>query len=264
MKTRNLLLTAIIILSGMLIFTSCNKDDEPVVGDLPASETEAAEMVASSLANGTSGTASDIETAAALANEAVGYESNLKYAITNDKSLSCGESADTTIVTVETGVITYNNTKTYNYTLECDELGNPLKLDVGFSYNGEFDAPRLASTHSVSGNFEITQIEYTSDMYLINGTWQRSGGFESKIGNKANRQVTIQFELIDIAVEKEPKEIDNGTIHFTIVGSSDHSSFSYEGTITFTGNREAIIEISGNRYVTNLETGDVEEEGAQR
>ena len=260
MKIRNLLLVGIITLSGMLIFTSCNKDDEPVADDLSATETEAAEMVASSLADGTSGTASDIETAAALANEAVGYESNLKSATTNGKSLSCGESADTTMVTAGTGVITYNNTKTYNYMLECDTLGNPVMLDMSFTYDGEFDAPRLASTHSVSGNFEITQIEYTSDMYLINGTWQRSGGFESKIRNQASRQATIQFELVNVAVEKEPKEIDNGTIHFSISGSSGRGSFSYEGTITFTGNREATIEISGTRYVTNLETGEVEEQ----
>jgi len=204
-------------------------------------------MVAYSLSEGTSGTTSDIETAAALANEAV-------------DSLNCGESADTTIVTTGTSVITYQNTKTYHYALECDESGNPVMLDVSFSYDGEFDAPRLTSTHSVSGNFEITQIEYTSDMYLINGTWQRSGGFESKIRNQASRQATIQFELVNVAVEKEPKEIDNGTMHFSISGSSELGSFSYEGTITFTGNGEAIIEISGTRYVTNLETGEVEEQ----
>jgi hypothetical protein len=259
MKTKNLLLTGIIILLGIFIFTSCNKDDESIA-DEPATEVETAEMVASALASGTSGTASDIETAAALANVAVGYKSTLKSSTTNDKSLSCGESADTTMVTAATGVITYNNTKTYQYTLECDELENPVMLDVNFSYDGTFDAPRLTSSHSGSGDFEITQIEYTSDMYLVNGTWQRSGGFESKIGNLANRQATIQFELVDVAVEKEPKEIDNGTIHFSISGSSELGSFSYEGTITFTGNGEAIIEISGTRYVTNLETGEVEEE----
>jgi hypothetical protein len=247
MKTGNLLLAGIITLSGMLIFTSCNKDEELAAEDVPATEVETAEMVASALASGTSGTASDIETAAALANVAV-------------DSLSCGESADTTMVTTGTSVITYHNTKTYQYTLECDELENPVMLDVNFSYDGTFDAPRLTSSHSGSGDFEITQIEYTSDMYLVNGTWQRSGGFESKIGNLANRQATIQFELVDVAVEKEPKEIDNGTIHFSISGSSELGSFSYEGTITFTGNGEAIIEISGNRYVTNLETGELEEE----
>ena len=260
MKTRNFLLAGIITLSGMLIFTSCNKDDQALAEDEPATEAEAAEMVASALAGGTSGVTSDIETAAGLANEAVGTDSNLKSASTGDKSLSCGESADTTMVTKGTSVITYDYTKTYNYTLECDESGNPVKLDVSFSYNGEFDAPRLASNNSGSGDFEITSIEYTSDMYLINGTWQRSGGFESKIGNKANRQATVQFELVDVAVEKEPKEIDNGTIHFTIEGGSGRGSFSYEGTITFTGNGEATIEISGSRYVTNLETGEVEEE----
>ncbi|GET28487.1 hypothetical protein [Prolixibacter sp. SD074] len=258
MKTRNLLLAGIITLSGIFVFTSCNKDDETVDEDLPPTETEAVDMVAYSLSD--AGTTSDIETAAVLADEAVGSESNLKSASATDRSLSCGESADTTMVTTGTSVITYEYTKIYNYTLECDTLENPEKLDVSFSYDGEFDAPRLASTHSVSGNFEITQIEYTSDMYLINGTWQRSGGFESKIGNQANRQATIQFELIDVAVEKEPKEIDNGTIHFTMSGGSGRGSFNYEGNITFTGNGEAIIEISGTRYVTNLETGDVEEQ----
>ncbi len=249
MKTKNLLLAGIITLAGMSILSSCEKDDESIA-DEPATEAEAAEMVAYSLSEGTSGITADIETTATLASEAV-----------DEGRLSCGESADTTIVTSGgTSLITYQNTKTYHYALECDESGNPVMLDASFSYNGTFDAPRLGSTHSVSGDFEITDIENTSDMYLINGTWQRSGGFESKIRNQANRQTTIQFELVNVAVEKEPKEIDNGTIHFTMAGGSGRSSFSYEGTITFTGNGEAIIEISGTRYVTNLETGEVEEE----
>ncbi len=249
MKTKNLLLAGIITLAGMSILSSCEKDDESIA-DEPATEAEAAEMVAYSLSEGTSGITADIETTATLASEAV-----------DEGRLSCGESADTTIVTSGgTSLITYQNTKTYHYALECDESGNPVMLDASFSYNGTFDAPRLGSTHSVSGDFEITDIENTSDMYLINGTWQRSGGFESKIRNQANRQTTIQFELVNVAVEKEPKEIENGTIHFTMSGGSGRSSFSYEGTITFTGNGEAIIEISGTRYVTNLETGEVEEE----
>jgi len=134
MKTRNLLLAGIITLSGMFGFTSCDKDDETVAEDLPATETEAAEMVAYSLSEGTSGITADIEITVTLASEAV-----------DEGRLSCGESADTTIVTAATGVITYNNTKTYNYTLACDESGNPLKLDVSFSYSGKFDAPRLGS-----------------------------------------------------------------------------------------------------------------------
>ncbi len=259
MKAKNIFFGTIVLLSGMLIFTSCNKDDEPVANDLAATETEVAEIVASSLADGTSGAASDIETAVALANDAVDYESGTKSASTTGKSLSCGESADTTMVTAGTGLITYNNTKAYNYMLECDSLENPVKLDVSFSYTGEFDAPRLASTHSGNGIFVVTHIEYTSDMYLINGTWQRSAGFETKIRNKVYNQVSTHFDLVNVAVEKNPKEIDNGTIYFTIDGNSSHGSFSYEGTITFSGNGVAIIDISGYRFATNLETGEVEE-----
>jgi hypothetical protein len=50
MKTGNLLLAGIITLSGMLIFTSCNKDEELAAEDVPATEVETAEMVASALA----------------------------------------------------------------------------------------------------------------------------------------------------------------------------------------------------------------------
>lgn len=249
MQTRNLLLAGIITLSGMSILSSCEKEDESIA-DEPATEAEAAEMVAYSLSEGTSGITADIEITVTLASEAV-----------DEERLSCGESADTTIVTsAGTSLITYQNTKTYQYALECDESGNPVMLNASFNYNGTFDAPRLASTHSVSGDFEITQIEYTSDMYLFSGTWRRIGGFESKIRNQANRETTIQFELVNVAIEKEPKEIDNGTIHFTMTGGTGRGSFSYEGTITFTGNGEATIEISGSRYVTDLETGEIDEE----
>jgi hypothetical protein len=251
MKTRNLLLAGIITLAGMLILSSCETEDESMAEEEAATETEAAEMVAYSLSEGTSGITADIEITVTLASEAV-----------DEGRLSCGESADTTIVTSGgTSLVTYQNTKTYQYALECDESEIPVMLDASFSYNGTFDAPRLASTHSVSGDFEITDIENTSDMYLINGTWQRSGGFESKIRNQANRQTTIQFELVNVAVEKEPKEIDNGTIHFNMEGGTGRGSFSYEGTITLTGNGEAIIEFSGSRsYVADLETGEIEED----
>ncbi|MCG6189830.1 hypothetical protein [Maribellus maritimus] len=264
MKTKNFLLVGIITLAGLFSITSCNNDDDPVAEEA-ISEEEVVEILSTSLASGTDGVTADIETAAGLSRQSVDDSNSIKSANIG-KTLSCGESSDTTF-TIQRGssLITFESSKTYNYMLECDESENPLLLDINLMYEGNLDAPRVASQHSGSADFTVASIEHTSDMYLINGTWKRSGSFESKIRNQGTRQASLRFELIDVAVEKEPKEIDNGTIIFSIEGESASGSssadYKYEGTITYNGNGEAIIEISGSSssYITNLETGEVEE-----
>ncbi len=263
MKTMKNLIWALIAVAGMIGFVSCSDDDDPVTEDNEAiTEAEAVEIVAYSVASGSDGLTADIVTTAELSGQSVD-NNGLKSAGSN--TLSCGESRDTTFTSKSTSLITFESSKMYDYELVCDESDNPLMLDFSFAYEGGFDAPRIASQHTGSGDFTVTNIEHTSDMYLVNGTWQRSSGFESKIRNQGTRQASVRFELVDVAVEKEPKEIDNGTVIFSIEGESASGSssagYKYEGTITYNGNGEAIIEITGSRssYITNLETGEVEE-----
>lgn len=245
----------------LITLTSCDSTnsttDEQTVG-----EEEAAEIVASSMATGSSGAVADIETATELAEESTNAnKGKADYAVATS-SLDCGSSTDSTFTTHSTGVITHEYTKTYEYLLECDESANPIHLEVSFTYNGEFDAPRLASQNSGSGEFEITNLD-SSEVYLVNGSWQREGEFESKIRNQATRQVTLQFEVLDVSVDKSSQQIESGTISFTIEGERSsrvrEGSFSYDGSITFSGNGEAVIEINGSKYISNVESGEVEE-----
>lgn len=250
------LFTTLILITLVGCDSTNSKDEQSV------SEEEAAEIVASSMATGSSGAVTDIETAIELAEESTNSNQVKAGSAMAASPLDCGSSTDSTFTTHSTGVISHEYIKTYNYFLECDESANPIQLDVSFTYNGEFDAPRLSSQNSGSGDLEVTNLS-SSELYLVNGSWQRNGQFASKIRNQTTRQATLQFDVFGVFVDKSSHQIESGTISFNIEGESSsqtkEGSFSYEGTITFSGNGEAVIEINGSKYISNVESGEVEE-----
>ena len=252
MKTKTIIPFLSMLL--LVLFIGCDSSDNDNNEEAIAEE-EVAEIVASSVASETAGVVIDIETT---------VEITVESTDTTTDPTNCGASLDTTITRSQSSsLITHQYSANYSYELDCDSTNNPTSLAVAFSYNGEFDAPRVASQNTGSGEFMITQIENTSDMYVINGLWNRSGSFQSKIRNKASRSVSVQFALVDVAVGKEPRDIDSGTIAFSLEGEGSsgngEGSFSYEGTITFNGDGQMIIEFEGSRYIASTTTGEVEE-----
>ena len=256
MKTRHGILISMLILLGAFGLSSCSKDDASVENDEVTQEM-AAEIVGSSLVSGTSGAMADIEIIASFIDQSVNGASSSVRSTNSFETIGCGQTVDTTIIARDNGIVKFNYTKMYSFNLQCDASDNPTQLNTSFSYEGNFDAPRMTSSHSGEGNLVVTDIAYTSDRYLFNGTWSRSGNFESKIRNKFAWQANVQFAFVNISFERQSKTIDTGTINFKVSGSNSHGSYNYEGTITFIGDGKTEITISGSRYNVNMESGDV-------
>jgi hypothetical protein len=130
---------------------------------------------------------------------------------------------------------------------------------VNTSYDGQFDAPRLASQHSGTGNLTITALNESATSYIINGDYNRSGAFQSKIRNKNSSTSTVDFSIDDVTVDKTNQKILSGTASATITGSvTGKGSFTYTATVLFEGNGTAKVTINGTVYIVDLTTGTTE------
>jgi hypothetical protein len=199
-----------------------------------------------------------IDDAANAITEAVSPESSGMVAqtetavvIVNTSTLPCGTESDTAF----SGQNPSGTTVTYSYAynssrmLTCDN-GVPQKFEFDFSGKTSYDAPRISSSDSARGQFSITGLQPSASQYVFDETYTRNGSESSKIGNKNSFTSTIAFQSSNITVDKTTQQILSGTATVTIIGATTNGkSFSYSGTITFLGNKQATLVLgSGNTY----------------
>lgn len=232
------------LLSMMVIIMISCSDDESTAS---LSAEEQAEMVAAAL--GESGFATSAEQSAVYANESLEAEG---------KTNACGYSTTESLMITnpEGTLITYSYSYDYVAELICEDLA-PLSLTVTFSYDGEFDAPRLTSEHNGDGALMVTAFDEAGDLYAINGSSTRTGGFASKGKNKNSGNSAIVLTVADVMVNKTSYEIESGSASATITGEVAGNAFTFTASITFLGNGDATIKINGTTYVSDLESGEI-------
>lgn len=246
MKTTKLFLAACLL----SIAVACNDDDD---NSSAMTSEEAADVIGSSLAVNSSGLTTVVNasvdgTDAALESSdggrtaACGYTNQLTFAATS----------------LPGALITYAYDYSYSYILTC---GNdvPQSFAATVAYNGQFDAPRLASQHSGTSELTVTALNDEATSYIINGDYNRSGSFQSKIRNKNSSTSTVDFSINDLTVDKTSQKILSGSASVTITGSvTGKGAFTYTATIVFEGDGTANVTINGTVYIVDLTTGTAE------
>jgi hypothetical protein len=172
---------------------------------------------------------------------------------------ACGyaESMDVTKESTPGAVITYSYAFHYDYALTCANAV-PTAMAVNMNYSGSLDGLRLATENTGMGTLSVETLDNTYTYFTINGAYNRTGSFESKIRNKNTSNSTITINLTDITVDKTNRMITGGTASITITGSvTGKGNFSYSGTIVFKGNKLAELDINGTKYSVNVETGEI-------
>jgi hypothetical protein len=225
---------------------ACKDDDEKEA----VSNDEAAEMIASSLAESSSGFAS-------VADESATVTDGVMEAYSTGRTASCGYEYEQTFTRTNpsNASVTYEFVYTYHYELTC-ENDAPKTMEVNVTYDGEFDGPRISSAHDGSADVTITKLENTSATYSIHADYQWQGSSQSKIRNRNSFSSAVDITLDNVVVDKESHEILGGTASATITGTvTGKGSFTYTATITFTGNHTAELTVKGIKYIVNLTTG---------
>lgn len=251
----------ILPLVAMVTFMSCEKEKEADVNSI--TEDEAVDMVALALAENSAGATSVVETATTTTDKVVNDEP-----LTNESDLTlkstatsaCGFSHDTTFsVQNKSGmVITFDYSFSYNYSLACNQFNIPESMTASYSYNGNFNAPRLESTNDGTGSLTISGLELSTNTYTVEGTFKQDGSFQSKVRNQNSSNSNIEIELIDLSINKGTYEIEGGTASAVIEGSiPQKGSFKYQCSIIFNGDGTATVTINEDVYLIDLEDGEI-------
>ena len=243
----------VLVLMVLLSVAACDENESTSTSSTMSNE-EAADMVATSLAEEASGMTTVVTDAATTAEEA-------SEAADGGRTASCGysESVNLSKTNREGSVITYSYDYNYDYQMTCNSENEPLTLVSGADFTGSFDAPRLASSHTGTSDLNVSALDEAATSYLVDGSYSRSGSFESKVRNKNTSTSTVLISIDEVTVDKEDKEIVDGSATVSITGEvPGKGSFSFNGSIVFEGNGKATLTIDGTTYSVDLESGKVD------
>jgi hypothetical protein len=231
MKTLKLFL---LIGVSVLLTVSCKKNEETPV--LDATTEEAATIMATSFCTGNAGTMTQIEDAVELSQSATA-----KTTLT-DSSF--------TISSVPGAPITYQYQVEYSYGFQTSN-NYLLAYDAAGSYN----SANLSANITAGGSLNVTGF-LTGNNLIVNGQSGRTGNFAMKIGNKNSITGTVSTVVTNFTFNKTTLVCESGTATCIVNGTTSAGrSFSFTGTLVYSGNYVASLTISGKTYSLNVSTG---------
>lgn len=241
MKSTNFFkVLAVNFLAIILFFSSCKKAEEIIES---VSEEEAVEVVENSLSSDAGGLAGQIEESAAIVS-----------AYTESKNEYCGLSFDSAIniVNPSEAVITYHYNLEWDWVINCNQFQIPESFVFNCEMGGGYDAPRMSANDEASVSFELSDLDLSTGFITFNGSFEREGTCQSKIGEKRSFSSKIIFEAMDVKVDKATKKLLSGTANLTLEAkTSEGKTFSFDGVVTFTGGDTATVKFE-NEYEIQL------------
>lgn len=229
---KGLLALTIITLASV---TACKKDSN---GSTSATVTEAdaVELTTDAIEPATGGMAIQANSSVTI------------YADASTK-LSCGVSKDTTITgaSVAGAVPSYSYSLNWNYQLKCD--ASPQTFSFNFTGSSTYSGLLMSSNDSSTGTFMVSTTPAAAN-YTVNTSYERKGTQTSKVGQQKGFTSDLKITSGNVLISKTTGEIVSGIGTVSITGSTTGGkSFSFGGTITFKGNKQATVVLnSGVSY----------------
>ena len=229
---KGLLALTIITLASV---TACKKDSN---SSTPATVTEAdaLELTTDAIAPTTGGMTIQANSSVSI------------YASASTK-LSCGISKDTTITgaSVSGAVPSYSYSLSWNYQLKCDV--SPQTFAFNFTGSSTYSGLLMSSNDSSTGTFLVSTAPAAAN-YTVNASYERKGTQTSKVGKQKGFTSDLKITSSNVLISKITNEIVSGTGTVSITGTTTGGkSFSFGGTITFNGNKQATVVLnSGVSY----------------
>lgn len=244
MKT--LKISAIAILG--LLAAACNDDDDNK-NTAKLTSQEQAEMVASSM--GQSGFAGSAEQSAMYADDATASGRQQECGYTNEGDFNLGGTF---------GQISFNLDYNYNVALNCNGSNEPESFSADFDYEGSYNGPRFESDYAGSGDLTITSLGSEDDQFTLNGSYDRSGSFKTKLDGEVQEegQHSLDIDADDVMISKETHKIMSGSADVSASGSIEgRGSYSFDADVTFNSNGTATIKVAGDTYTLTFSSNTV-------
>jgi hypothetical protein len=222
----------ILAICAALLFSSCKKDRW-------IDDEEAAAEVESALAGNNGGLAHELDL-------------KMTYVVNDLPALNCGQTASITRTFVKTtGSRTGEFTYTWLITKQCSAMDTSLVWDSQF--NGVYDAPRSSGSTMGVREWIATNVGADHELVTLNGTAQRSGSHELKIGRNRIYNTAVSTTYTNLIVDKATRRIIAGTAVSQInIAGSNGGSYDFTANITFNNDGTATFEINGQVYEVEL------------
>lgn len=234
--------TPVLIL--LLALGACKKSDD---SSTSVTNAEVADMVASSLSANSSGLV--MSSADITVNAQAVFDLNIGCGNTKNYSVTHSSPAGASV--------SYSDTFSYGYTLNCNANNLPDNITGTASEKGTFDGPRSSSTSTGTASFRVAGLTPTATVYAINGEFKRAGTFASKVESKNTSSTTITLTITNLLINKTTKLITSGSATITVTGSTTkNAAINFTGNASFTGDGKATVTINGTAYIVDLLTGD--------
>ncbi len=235
--------TFIIALTVMIF--SCKKE-EPI----QLSTDETAEIAASALNSENGGITTQIYDATQLA-EQLYAEETLKSSVDNDM---------TYIVSSPDGArISYNYSFHYNYGMTYNTAIQAFLFYMNFDTDGSYISSRISSNDNSDGRFELTGVEAVNEFYTVSGSATNTGTKTTYLKEDKTVNSTIKFNFSDVKINKSTQKIVEGTASVQINGNlNGGESFTFSGSIEYQSNGTIILIISGEQFIIDVATGEIQ------
>ena len=148
---------------------------------------------------------------------------------------------------------------TYSRRLTCNTSSQPDNISSNLTYSGYYNNASLSITNSGTAAFTIGGLTNTATTYVLNGEYKSAGTFKLKPDTTANTgSANIDIVVKNVVVSKATQTINSGNATVIVTGTTvKKGDFTYNGTLTFTGNFMAALSLNGSNYTVNLITGAV-------
>jgi hypothetical protein len=132
---------------------------------------------------------------------------------------------------------------------------SPLKTSLDYTSNGWFSSATFRSQDQPEGDW-IISVQDASHLG-ITGTGNDTGAQDDVTENVLFTS-QIAYTLQSVLADKMTYMVTSGTAQVTILGNGPGNvSFRYSGTLTFSGNRQAVLVLGGSTYNFSLTTGTI-------
>lgn len=231
----------LVVIGSITVISSCKKNHNDLPDTTPVIVTEA--MAAEMITNATRP-----ETGGML------VHFNTSYAIKQKEHLSCGARIDTSITNSNSGggAPSYTYSLKGVYVLNCQGLV-PSQVEFDFNGSAQYNDVHLSSDDKTDAWFRMNTYVYMH-RYSFDLSYIRTGITTSDNPNVGDITSSIKITTDDpshhIDIDTNGYRITSGTANVTITGTSrSGTAFSFNGTITFTGDKKASLVLnSGTTY----------------
>jgi hypothetical protein len=144
----------------------------------------------------------------------------------------------------------------YQYQVDYTLTRFPSPPQVNFEYTsgGSFSSSVILSQDEQNGTWVFTTLDQSQ--LTLNGSGT-DGGQQYTIVDKVQFTSQFSYTLQNVMVDKITHVIASGAATITISGAGPADvHFNYSGTLTFSGNHQAVLVLNGSTYNFSLLTGN--------